>query len=326
MKAFSSLATLLFAGVLLAGCSGTTDVDIDTNTDTGRPVIAVNKGAVAGLLIDDVYRPVAGGLVLLQGAGLTATTDELGQFEFLDVTPGSYVAIASADAHEAAPVNVDVEVGKYTELEVQARRLFSNDGYIITTQYSIFTACATSAVVVSTVYSCLADSDSYRPGLHMENFTAANITYLVSEVKLNQADVYKWVLRCSGGGSFGCGEYGYANVTTSDETSKGVYGKVTLKLNDNYMDTWASVPWNNTDPIDMLVFYMGQGGEDLTPAARPVGCTLPPVTNPLNNKPAFCREYYGAGHRVAVQGRIIMSLFLGEPKTPIEDYHVLAPE
>ena len=324
MKAFAPLAAVLVVGVLLAGCTGGGGGATVAPVVLERPALAPDKGAISGLLIDDIYRPIPNGLVLLQGAGLTATTDNEGQFQFIDVLPGSYVALATAAGHEAAPVNVDVVAGQYTDLELSARRLFSNDGTLITTEYSIFTACATSGVLVATVASCILDSDSYRPGLHMDNFTYSNITYLVSEVKLNQADNYVFVLRCSGGGSFGCGEYGYANVSTSDELSKGVYGKVVLKLHDNYMHTFASIPWNNTDPMDQLVFFMGQGGDQITPAAKPVGCALPPVNNPLNNKPAFCRDYYGAGARVAVQGRIIMSLFIGEPKVPIDEYHTMS--
>lgn len=325
MNVLAPLALLLLCGVLFAGCA---EDDPGTGTETGtlRPPVAPDRGAIAGLLIDDVYRPVPNGLVLLQGAGLTATTDEQGQFRFLDLRPGSYVAVANAANHEAAPVNVDVRAGEYTDLEVSARRTFSNDGYIITTQYSIFTACATSAVVVSTVFSCLADSDSYRPGLSVANFTEEGITYLVAEVKLNQADDYIWVLRCDDGSNFGCGEYAYQNISLADDVTKGVYGKVILKLGDNYMGTWQSNPWNNTDKMAALVFYMGQGGRDVTPVAQPVGCTLPPVTNPLNDKPALCREYYGAGHRFAVQGRIILSLFLGEPPMPIDEYQVMGAD
>jgi hypothetical protein len=323
MKGKTTCMVLLLAGVLFAGCASQVE-EVPSETSE-RARISTGKGAIAGLLIDDIYRPIPDTLVLLQGTGLTTTTDASGQFTFLDIDPGSYILVASSPAHEAAPANVDVRMGEYAEAELQARRIFSNDGYIITTSYSIFTACASSAVLVATVYSCLADSDSYRPGLHMNNFTEKDITYLVAEVLLNQADQYTWVLRCSGGGSFGCGEYAYVNITTKDETSKGVYGKVVLKLGENYMNTWQSHVWNNTDPIDMLVFYQGTGGDEVTDVAKPVGCMLPPVTNPLNGKPAFCRVYYGAGHRFAVQGKIILSLFLGEPKESIDDYHVLSP-
>lgn len=284
-----------------------------------------DRGGIAGLVIDDVYRPVPGALVLIEGHGLTATTDAQGVFRFTDLAPGSYIALANAQGHEAAPVNIDVEAGLYADAEIVARRVFSQDGTLITTSYSIFTACGTSAFLVSTVASCILDEDSYRPGLHLKSFTQSNITYMVAEVRMNQPDNYIFVARCSDDGSFGCGEYAYTNISQAESAQQGVYGRLVLKLGDNYMRTWQSQVWNNTDPMDILVFYKGQGYETIHPAAYPVGCMLPPVTNPLNGKPAFCREYYGVGARVALQGRIIMSLFLGEPRKPIDGYHALSP-
>src|SRR5687767_11241595 len=127
---------LALAFAVLAGCtSSPPDAPIDPEV---LPELSVGKGAITGLLIDDVYRPVPGGLVFLEGTGLTATTDASGLFRFVDLPPASYVAIANAPGHEAAPANVDVEAGAYAELEIQARRIFSDEGSVITTQYSVF--------------------------------------------------------------------------------------------------------------------------------------------------------------------------------------------
>jgi len=123
-------------------------------------------------------------------------------------------------------------------------------------------------------------------------------------------------VRCSDGSSFGCGDYGYANITNGD------YGKVILKEGVDYQHGWQTHPWNATGKVEMLLFYMGQGGSTITPVAKPVGCLLPPTTNPLNGKPAFCRDYYGAGQRFAVEGHIVVSAFIGAPKVDIDTYQV----
>src|SRR5687767_6490389 len=107
MRAIPLAVAALCVSVALAGCSGGSD-PTDEPVATARPDLAEGKGAIEGLLIDDIYRTIPGGLLLLQGAGLTATSDGQGQFLFLDVTPGTYVIIANADRHEAQPVNVDV--------------------------------------------------------------------------------------------------------------------------------------------------------------------------------------------------------------------------
>ncbi|HEX2066990.1 MAG TPA: hypothetical protein VHI93_09280, partial [Candidatus Thermoplasmatota archaeon] len=63
----------------LAGCGG------KGGTPTGGATtgpLDPTRGAIAGLVIDDVYRPVPGALVLLQPVGLTATSDRSGQFAF----------------------------------------------------------------------------------------------------------------------------------------------------------------------------------------------------------------------------------------------------
>jgi hypothetical protein len=329
----------LLAFVPLSGCTGGgPEPGTDPADEDARPELQADRGAIAGLVIDDVFRPIPGALVLVQTYGFTATTDADGVFTIVDLVPGTYVLLVTASGHEAAPKSVDVEVGKYNEVEITARRVFSENGATITTSYSIFTACAFSTPGLALLASCILDDDSARYGLHMNNFTEANITYMVSEVVLNQADDYIFVVRCSDpGNSFGCGEYAYTNISVADETQKGVYGKIVLKRGDNYMNTWQSHPWNNTKTIDILLFYKGQGGDEVHSAAYPAGCAvteawngLPdPVpgfpTNPLNDKPLLCRVYYGVGARLALQGRIVMTLFLGEPAEPIDTYHALSP-
>ncbi len=313
---------LALAAVLFSGCGAKSSASLDVNT-TSLPPIDSGKGAISGLVIDDRYRPVPDALVLLTPVGLTATTDSEGQFQFTNLDPGAFLLQVNAADHEAAPKNIDVLADQYNEVEIEARRVFSINGQVITTEYSVFSPCMQSAVFYSVDDSyCMPDSsgDTYRPGITVDfRKQKENLTYLVSEIKLNQADNYVFVVRCAGGSSFGCGEFGYANTTGGD------YGRVVMKNGANYMHTAHSVNWTNKVILDGLLFYYGAGGSQITPVVRPVGCTLPPMSDPLSGKPWVCRDYYGAGAKLGVKAKIIMTAFLGVPDkgVNIETYNVL---
>lgn len=313
-----AFAVACAAAVVLAGCADTSTSVVGPSSDQ---VIPAGKGAITGLLIDDRYRPVGGALVLVQSLGLTTTTDAEGQFRFLDLLPGVYLLRVQVDGHEAAPVNVDVQEGVYSEVEVQARRVFSIDGSIITNEYSVFSPCMQSGVLVSSVNNfCMPDSsgDTYRPGITVDlRAHKANLTYLISEILLNQPDRYVFVVRCADGSSFGCGEYAYVDI------KGGTYGKLVMQNPGNYMHTPNSLNWTNKALLDGLLFFYGTGGDEITPVAKPVGCQLPPVENPLNGKPAFCRDYYGAGAKFGVKAKIVMTAFLGTPTVDVATYNVL---
>lgn len=313
----------------LAGCSS--DSTPDDTTLTKKP-LAANTGGIQGLLIDDIYRPIAKGTILLTPLGLTTTTDSSGQFQFRDLTPGSYGIKVDSGGHEAAPYTVDVQVGQFTELEVEARRLASDTAYAITLQYSVFLPCAVSASLVTQVNGyCFYDGsgDSYRPGLDGLDFreynnasAGFNVTYLVTEMVVNQPDHYVLVARHDNGESFGGEEYGRAL------TEGEAYTKIILQRGANFPQTDNSVIWNNTLPIQVIVFYYGPGGSEITGAIAPTYCgsPLPDVPNPLasTGKPLIgCREYYGAGVKMGVKATMMLTLFLGPPKEPIETYGLL---
>ncbi|MEA3189785.1 MAG: Carboxypeptidase regulatory-like domain [Thermoplasmata archaeon] len=317
----SFLAACALAVLLLAGCSSPAAT---VETGTSQPVLEAGKGAVTGIVIDDVYRPIPGAQVVLFPLGLLATADQSGQFGFTDLEPGPYELQVQAKAHEASPAPVDVKEGEYSEVEVQARRVFSDDGRIVTLQYSFFQPCAESAVLVSTIHGyCFLDEsgDSYRPGLEGLDFSGygANLTFVVAEMTVNQPDDYVLVMRCDDGSSFGCGEY------VRSDTNGAAYAKAIIRNGTNHQMTPDSINYTVEDPMEVLVFFYGTGRHETTDVLQPVGCASPvQPTNPLNGKPALCREFYGAGHRFAVEGNIVLTLFIGEPQLDIESYGVLA--
>ena len=296
---------LMSATVALSGCSGGGDEEIQVDPDA-RPDIALGKGAIAGLLIDDVYRPVPGGLVFMEGQGLTATTDEHGQFQFLDLEPGTYVLLANADLHEAAPINVDVSAGEYTEVEFPSRRVFSIDGRTVTTAFSIFIPCAIDFVADGYVLDCTGDQsgDSFR-AFFVSDYTeyGDNATYLVTEMLANKEGRYEVQVRssgnCSGGERYAVSQF------------KGTYTRMVMPFNGTSAQSAEASygpndDWTNKCKIQTILFADSEGREELQGAGLPFCC--------------------GAGAHFGIKGRFIATLFLGEPDVDVEHYCVLAPE
>src|SRR5688572_2735915 len=192
MKLLAQLATASLLTVLLSGCGDGGDAPPSASTETTGP-LASGKGAISGLLINDVFRPIAGGLVLIQELGLTSTSDASGQFTFVDLEPGTYLLRVQADGHEAAPQPVEVREGEYTEAEVIARRVVSDAGRIVTSEYSVFVACNINAVVIGLPYDCTLDQsgDTDRAAFTSDYTAVANVTYMVTEMKANQVGNYE---------------------------------------------------------------------------------------------------------------------------------------
>ncbi|MEA3189787.1 MAG: Carboxypeptidase regulatory-like domain [Thermoplasmata archaeon] len=321
MRAILLVAVLAAAG--LAGCSGGTDSD--PSLPTPDAPIAAGKGAISGLVIDDRYRPIPGAVVSLFPLGLQATSDSLGQFAFFDLEPGAYEAVVQAANHEAAPLPVDVVEGEYTEVELEARRVFSENGRIITTQYSVFIPCAADYVVNGIIVGCLADSsgDSWRPGFTTDvTKMGANLTYMVHEAKMNQVGDYDLQVRASDGSSSGGERYAVGFMRDTD------YLKMTNQhgvKNEEHNEQDNNVPWNNTAPFDILVFMSGEQREALNELS---GTTCNKDVDDLNRavgSPARTCNWRGVGATFGIKATFIQSLFVGPPEVDLAGYHTLGP-
>jgi hypothetical protein len=289
----------LAVALLLAGCSAPTAPD-DAGAAPALPPPPPGKGAIAGLVIDDIYRPVPGALVLVERLGLTVTTDASGQFAFTDLEPGSYVLIANAQRHEAAPTNVDVVEGEYADAEVQARRVFSDDGTLVTTRYSVFVNCAASAFIVTALAPCLPDAsgDSHRDHFEITDEPyGANATALVLEMKASQPDGYAVHLGCddvnAGTWTEGTGDYIRTgllrgNRTLPEDGPGTSFGKWPAKCHDLVARLW----------------YLG---------GDPAGTRDGGITS------------WGVGARVAIKATFLVSVFVGEPRQDLATYSVLGP-
>jgi len=300
----------------LAGCGAKTGANVDIQTST-LPPLSADKGAITGVVIDDRYRPVPDALVLLTPGGLTATSDSEGQFAFGDLQPGSYLLQVQAPDHEAAPKNVDVVAGQYTEVEDQARRIFSDQGSILTTEFSVFIPCAASFVANGIVANCLLDlsGDTYRPGFTSKPLNKTlNWTVMVSEMLANQVATYDVQVRHDDGSPSGGERYSVGRI------NDGTYIKMVNwrgKINEVDNNQRNNVPFNGTKPFATILFLEGEHQGD----AQGV---FDKVCNP--QVPQTCRTATGAGVALGIKAKFVQSLFVGKPAKPIESYCILAPK
>lgn len=304
--ALAMLACLV--AVSLAGCGGKSGGP----TPSDQPPLAAGKGAIAGLVVDDVYRPVPGALILASN-GLTATSDASGQFSLVDLDPGAYILRIQADGHEAAPQTVEVKAGQYTETELLTRRIMNEGSRIITTEYSVFISCAVDFIANGIVYDCTLDQsgDSDRADF-VSNYTAySNATYLVTEMKANNADRYEVQVRCGDtprdhddDGETDSEYYAVARID-------GDYAKMVMPLGANTTDAvvppeyGGSYPWLNDCDLQTILFTDSIGREEIQ-GADPTGIIC-------------C----GVGAHVGIRARFVQSLFIGEPEVNIATYGVL---
>lgn len=306
MKLTAILLASLFAASL-AGCAKSSG-DVSDVPATSLPELATGKGAITGLVIDDRYRPVPDAQVFLQPVGLTTTSDALGQFSFLNVNPGVYILKVDAEGHEAAPKNVDVVAGEYTEVEAQARRLFSENGAVVTLQASVFIPCAVSSPAITVTVNCMGDlsGDSYRTGF-TTRFNKTSTTWLVGEVLFNKVDNYMFVLRPDGLDSVG-DAFNYTIIHGGD------YGRVVLQADNK---TYQQNPWNPGKDLQATVFFSGQTD----------GATGPPI---CPGDPAPCvagddQDGFGAGATFAIKATMILTAFVGTPEVDPRTYAVMRP-
>ncbi|MEA3189792.1 MAG: Carboxypeptidase regulatory-like domain [Thermoplasmata archaeon] len=303
MRTLPFLAALLLSATALAGC-GDSGTSADSST---TQELASGKGGISGLVIDDRYRPIPGAVVVLMPLGLQATADQIGQVAFNDLEPGPYELLVQAPNHEAAPRAADVAAGEYTEVELEARRIFSQDGRIVTTEFSVFIPCAVDYVANGNVIDCTLDQsgDSFRAGF-VSDYTpyGDNVTYLVTEMLANKDDRYEVQVRCEAAADY----MGVARIN-------GRYARFTLQYGNQTPD--APVPpeygatndWTN-DCADLnTILFSDSAGREEIQSVDPIGIIC-------------C----GAGAHFGIKAKFVQSLFLGPPEVDLDSYAVLRPD
>jgi hypothetical protein len=302
-----ALGAAVAAALLLAGCGE--PAATTPPATSGPPPLEEGKGAITGLLINDVYRPIPGALVLLQQLGLTASTDAAGQFHIADLEPGAYLLKVQAEGHAAAPRTVEVKAGEYTEVEWLADRLANEGSRIVTSQYSVFIDCSFEAVVVAgTGAGCTLDQsgDSTRTGFDTDLSGFANVTYVVTEVKFNKPGDYGIVLGLMDG----------ANVYYEYYAEGDIFGADYLKIvnqpgvaNEAQNAGGRNVPFDLNQTYTTSVFPHGAGYQAIHEATEVEGVS---------------GGAFGAGVALGVEAQFVQSIFIGPPEQPIESYRTMS--
>lgn len=172
---------VLFLGALLAGCSGGPNVPAEVLIESkppeeihsGEQAPAVftpspkTRGHIAGVVVDEAIRPIAGAQIRLPGLDLARTSDRDGAFGFVDLHPGPYFITVNATGYHLAEAVLQVSEDKFTRAKVVLKSVPPPDPYRVQTSFEGF-ADITADPVFGVSYFCTAcDFDFYldRPGL-----------------------------------------------------------------------------------------------------------------------------------------------------------------
>lgn len=340
----SVVMAALFISVAFAGCASGPDEELIDFENIDSTELAVGKGALTGVLFDDRYRPLQlveegeaqsefqfEGFILVQETGDQLRTTENGEFGLLDLEPGKYTLRTTLDGHEAAPTRVTVEEGEFAEASITARRKVIEDGVAIVEEYMVFIPCTIGYVIQSLISNCQTDfsGDNSRFAVPRDFTIYENVTYLVGEVKAKEEDSYTFQIRDEPG-----------NIRWAVHEFIGTYSKMVLEKgvkNTVHDDQERNVPWNNTEVTEFLLFPGAPFEEEISSALAPA-CnqaaddalttfddSFPDETFPLVYAPVprTCEGHQGIGVGLAYEARLIMSIILGEPSVPVEEYCVI---
>lgn len=329
MRTVALLTILMMA---LAGCNAPEDGPAKIEDKIGDDYVPEETlGAIAGLLVDDRFRPVdledegdaggefqAEGFVLLQETGEQRKTNENGEFSFIDLEPGTYTLRVSAEGHEATPQKIQVSAGQFSEINIVARRTATTDDVTITTDYGVFVPCAFDAVVIGMTHGyCFFDmsGESYRAGFEI-NLLETPHDAVVLEVLTNQNQGYTMILRAPGDTSFG-GAY------FAEKNFEGYYARTWLKMGEvNDIDDYrGNVAWENQAPLDALLFYKGDFQEEL--AGINDGSATCIGTGQQLADDRLCRAFSGVGQTMGMKASFLQTVFLGEAPADFREYCAL---
>lgn len=309
MLRLSAVPTVALLAVVLAGCSSSEDGDpAGAVGGDDTPDLATGKGAIAGLLVDDRYRPLrltdtpqgefdAKGFILLVETGATATSDASGEFQFLDLAPGLYTLKPAVSGHEGAPYKVQVDAGSFAEADLVVRRLIDpGKEFVIIDDDTVVDMCQFQ--FADGRYSpgaiCTGDfSDEGNTNFVDYNYTGfPPVVAVVVEAKFDRVDDYElW-------------------FTRQENLISELYSRPVAYDSDYYreqilpggMGRQGSIPF---DPSDLRVwlFPAGPGQQEVDETTGICGC--------------------GAGFTLIVQARFVVSAFLEMP-ADLDNYAVLA--
>ncbi|HJQ93045.1 MAG TPA: carboxypeptidase-like regulatory domain-containing protein [Candidatus Thermoplasmatota archaeon] len=133
------LAWLAMATVLLAGCTGGAGPERPPSAldDVEVAPAEADKGAVAGLVVDESIRPVVGAAVSIAGVEVAAT-DEKGVFILDSLDPGLVIFAVAAEGFLPIQTSAEVRAGETAEVRVQLPRDLTPQPYRVTYSHDGF--------------------------------------------------------------------------------------------------------------------------------------------------------------------------------------------
>ncbi len=328
---------LVVVSVALAGCASESAPEPVENVDKESFVHKEGKGAIAGLLVDDRFRPIqltddpetefqTTGFILLQETGQQVQTTENGEFSFVDLDPGSYTLRVTAAGHEAVPTKVGVAEGAFSELSVVARRVASEGSTILTEEYSAFSPCFINFVAFSYTADCTGDrsGETFRAGIRGRNLSSfEDLTWVVAETQFNQVP--------SGGAAY---DVVIRRDIDTDYTADVLWDRSysILHLINGDLTPDPEVPgvpfevWTKEDTFEMLMFGRGYGAEEVRTTYAPVRGVLqqgPCIPGVIIECVQDIPMRRGAGGTMGNKAQMMLSIFLGEPEVDPMEYCVL---
>ena len=154
MRAALPAAALLLAATLLAGCSSSPRApaevvvqsqpsdDVHTINGTAQaaatPPAAKTRGHIAGVVVDQAIRPIAGARVALPGLDLKRTTDRDGGFGFVDLIPGPYYITVNATGYAPAEAVLEVKADQFTRAKVVLTAIPPPEPFHVTQKFDGF--------------------------------------------------------------------------------------------------------------------------------------------------------------------------------------------
>lgn len=327
MKTQALLVALLTTSIVFAGC---TDKDQPTQVDPDDPsTLQQGKGAIKGLLLDDRYRPIelidgtptsefqAAGFILIQETAEQVYSNADGEFQVVNLSPGTYTLKVQSDAHDAKVASAVVTAGVFTEITVEAQRVFNEGGTILAQENSIYIHCATdyfanggNGVPLTGIPCDLDLSDDSYESYFISDFSeyGDNVTYMVSEMLANQEKNWEIQLRHIDDDVEVEFPYFVAELASGSyvrmQIERGVNAE-DHQDNAGYSDLYG--PWDNLGDYQTIVF-VDHGFREEIQGVDPIGI--------------FC---CGLGVSLGVKAKFLQSVFLGPPpeSVDIDDYCVL---
>lgn len=134
MPQHGSSPSLVLVGTLLililSGCISTAK---STTLQTAIPTPTEEAGVIAGVLVNEEMLPITQANVRLLGTNLTATTNDVGAFNFDNVPPGDQTLAVEAPGYAPKKVTLRVEPGAVAHTKVTLKAVASNKPYLLET-------------------------------------------------------------------------------------------------------------------------------------------------------------------------------------------------